>query len=474
MLCKVELTNNFITIIARNYLLEHISKKFTYRDISQAFTYGRFQKHNVRIVKLLKFQDEQHAGLPIGLFEELKKLLDNIENLNYQIVDHRQKYAHNFTDDEIKNCLNVELRPYQIDAVKMFLKEQQMIIKSATASGKTKIMAAIIRLLDVPTLVLAHKKDLVHQTEKKFREDGLINVGIVQGTNYRPDKITIATIQSARKIDPTIRQNFKMVFVDEVHRANAPTYQTLLSELVNAHYKLGLSATPFSKDKLHNALVKAWFGEAKFDLGAKQLVDEGWLAEPTIHIVPINKVTQRKKLKSGPKIYNRNIQEYGWVGAERGGIIHNHYRNEKIVELAKNAPEPVLVLVKNIIHGEKLNKMIPNSVFIYGDTKVEEREQAIKEFEEGKEIILIGSTILDEGIDIQELKTLIVTAGGKSFIRALQRLGRALRKTDTKREVVIYDFYDATNRYLERHSKARIDAYRKEGFNKIIVDKRQR
>lgn len=468
MLCKLELSNNFIQLTAKKYILDHISKTFTYRDISQAFVYGKFQKHNVKIIKLLEYRDDHHAILPIGLLDDLLELLKSIESLAFKIIDNRIKQSYDFTDQEIKNCVKIPLRDYQIESVKIFLKEQQMIIKAATGSGKTKVLAAIIKLLDVPTLVLMHKIDLIYQTQKKFKEDGLTNIGIVQGTNVATDKITLSTIQSAHKINNL--QQFEFIAVDEVHKASAPTYQDLLRQS-NARLKLGLSGTPFSKDKLHNALVKAWIGDIKFDLGAKSLIEQGYLAEPIIHMIPIDKVTQTKKLKSGVKTYTRNIEEYGWVGAERGGIIHNTYRNQKIAELAMSSPAPVLVLVKNIKHGEKLNKMIPNSVFIYGDTKVEDREQHIKEFETGKDIILIGSVILDEGIDIQELKSLIVCAGGRSFIRTLQRLGRALRRTKTKKEVLIYDFYDSTNKYLERHSNERIKAYKSEGFNKIISHK---
>jgi len=389
-----------------------------------------------------------------------------MESLIFKIVDNRIQQSYDFTDQEIRNCVKIPLRDYQISAVQTFLQEQAMIMKAATGSGKTKVLAAVIKLLDIPTLVLMHKIDLIYQTQKKFKEDGLTNIGIVQGNNVKTDKITLSTIQSAHKINNL--QQFKFVTVDEVHKASAPTYQNLLRQL-DTRLKLGLSGTPFSKDKLHNALVKAWIGDIKFDLSAKELIAQGFLAEPTIHMISIDKVTQTRKLKNGTKIYTRDIENYGWVGAERGGIIHNTYRNQKIAELAMSSPAPVLVLVKNIKHGEKLNKMIANSVFIYGDTSIEDRTNYIKQFEEGRDIILIGSTILDEGIDIVSLKTLIVCAGGKSFIRTLQRLGRALRRTKTKHKVLIYDFADTTNHYLERHSKERIKAYRKEGFDNIIT-----
>ena len=47
-------------------------------------------------------------------------------------------------------------------------------------------------------------------------------------------------------------------------------------------------------------------------------------------------------------------------------------------------------------------------------------------------------------------------------LTSLQRVGRALRKSEGKSKAMIVDFYDADNGMLERHSKARLKTYRKE------------
>jgi len=171
MICLIEIYNNILKLTAPKFVLDHISKHFTYKDISQAFVWGKFQKHNIKIVKLLKFYDRHHAGLPIGLLDELLNLLSSITNMQYKVVDKRHIKQYSFSKEQIKNCLSTELRPYQIEAVESFFKHKNMIIKAPTGSGKTKVMAAVVKLMNVKTLILCHKKDLVHQTFKRFEED---------------------------------------------------------------------------------------------------------------------------------------------------------------------------------------------------------------------------------------------------------------------------------------------------------------
>ena len=124
-------------------------------------------------------------------------------------------------------------------------------------------------------------------------------------------------------------------------------------------------------------------------------------------------------------------------------------------------------MIKKIRQGIILEEYIENSVFLYGGTDIAIREQAVKDFEAGKDIVLIASTIFDEGISINEIRNLIIAGGGASPIKAIQRLGRSLRITDIKKTVNVYDFMDKTNNILERHSKRRLKCYKEEGFEQI-------
>jgi superfamily II DNA or RNA helicase len=69
------------------------------------------------------------------------------------------------------------------------------------------------------------------------------------------------------------------------------------------------------------------------------------------------------------------------------------------------------------------------------------------------------------------MDVIIMAGGGKSNKQTVQRVGRALRKSEGKSKAMIIDFYDADNGMLERHSKARLKTYKKESefeINPII------
>jgi len=84
---------------------------------------------------------------------------------------------------------------------------------------------------------------------------------------------------------------------------------------------------------------------------------------------------------------------------------------------------------------------------------------------DGTEKVLISSSILDEGVDISGIDTLVLGAGGKSLRQTLQRVGRGLRKKKTgENKVDVYDFMDYTNKFLKNHSDERKKIYLNEGF----------
>ena len=116
-----------------------------------------------------------------------------------------------------------------------------------------------------------------------------------------------------------------------------------------------------------------------------------------------------------------------------------------------------------------LSKMIPGAVFLRGEDNLKTRMETIKKFNNGEIPVLIGSSILNEGISISNMKVLIMASGGLAKTQTVQKIGRVLRITKEKREGIFYDFIDTGNKYLLKHSKARITLYKKEGFDDITL-----
>lgn len=331
-------------------------------------------------------------------------------------------------------------------------------------SHNTEMFISLCNLMDKQTLILFSSIDLAHQTMRRMKKAG-VDAGIVQGKNVdEKHKVVMATIQSSHKLK---RSDYEMVVVDECHKINGNQYQEALRRY-DCRYRFGFSATPFIKSKkssakLRNARVKAWIGDLIYEVESKDLISENKLAKPYIYLIPIDKVYDK------PRDKELNIFEWDWQYAENKGIVENHYRNERIAEIANSVSGQTLILIKRIDHGEALKELIPDSVFLSGENTSNERDEVVEKFEKGEDFTLIASTIFDEGVDIKNVNNVIIAAGGASYIKILQRIGRGMRKMVNKHRVDIYDFYDKTNKILVRHSKERVDIARKEGFTNITL-----
>ena len=180
-----------------------------------------------------------------------------------------------------------------------------------------------------------------------------------------------------------------------------------------------------------------------------------FLTKPKIHILPAPSVTLEDD-DSYFEVYRKSITE-------------NDLRNQMITTLVgnfKEKPSKTLILVKDLAHAETLQKLIPGSLKLEGKDDLTTRQKTITQFVETKHSVLIGTTIMQTGVDIPEITHLINARGLKSEIATLQALGRALRIHESKSKVYIFDFKDQAP-YLIKHSKDRVKHYKSLNFEVI-------
>ena len=108
--------------------------------------------------------------------------------------------------------------------------------------------------------------------------------------------------------------------------------------------------------------------------------------------------------------------------------------------------------------------------FVYGGTELDKREgvRAMVE-EEDNAIIIASSGVYSQGINIKRLHNVVFTHPGKSRIRTLQSIGRALRRVNDE-EAILYDIVDdltngrKTKNYSLKHYQERFAIYKSEKF----------
>lgn len=252
-----------------------------------------------------------------------------------------------------------------------------------------------------------------------------------------------------------------------VSNSGANSYLKINKWCENAFYRYGLTGS-YTRTDGTDMVMHGVLSNVIYKITASELIKQGWLVRP--HITMIEVVL--KGWSSKPyKLAYKDITEY-----EETNIAIRDIAITKGLEERKQ----VLILVKQVDHGKYLESIIPNSVFLEGSMKAEERESYQDKFNDREIPVVIATAVFGEGIDIPNIDVLINARFQMSEIQTTQGIGRALRTTDGKNvfsdgysgkmSCEVYDFMVRKNKHLEKHSSERLKVYKKEKefFIKLI------
>lgn len=344
------------------------------------------------------------------------------------------------------------------------------VINAATNAGKTLIASAIHKsFINAKTIVLLNSTDLFNQALKEFPEilpD--TKLGFIKGKEYQQwGDFTVAMVQTLsrniKKFKNPLSQ-FDICITDECDLADNKTYKKVLNNTYNASVRVGMSGTVYlsklKKDELRNNNIRSYFGEELFKISKTDLIKKGYSTNLVIKILPGGK---------GESVPGDYRQEYENI------IINNTYREQQIINRLRfninRGRIPILVVCQFHNHVDRLYGLVEQEFgndfnVAYVHHKVADRKQIFSDFRDGKIDILVSSMIVKRGQNLPLIQVIINAAGGDSHENISQIMGRGERKHESKTKVIIEDFFD-DGKYLQRHSKHRINYYRKEGFKVI-------
>lgn len=355
------------------------------------------------------------------------------------------------------------LYDYQPKTVDALLRYGMMVAQVATGGGKSRIARLAYARIARPTLFLTTRSVLMYQMKDSFEENLKLRAGVIGEGVWAPRKgFNVAMVQTliAALKDPARRelvikflQYVEFVILEEAHEAGGNGYYEILQLCKNAHYRLSLTATPFMRDDGEsNMRLMAVSGPVGIRITERFLIERGILAKPYFKYISTPKPAKLFKSSS-------------WRKAYAVGIVENAHRNAEIIREALRAVHhglPVMILVQHTRHGTLLKEGIQrNSTgvaveYIHGKHEQDQRKAALSRLGSGKTNILIGSTILDVGVDVPSVGMVILAGGGKAEVALRQRIGRGLRAKKTGANVAyIVDFKDEHNNYLVNHAKQR-------------------
>lgn len=422
---------------------------------------------------------------PSGLVNIVKQTIEE-DNQSVEVIDQRKPIVNNAPIDISEKLakLGKVPRDYQVDILNAALANQKGIVRACTGSGKSLCTAMITAALNKPTNIYVIGLDLLKQFHDLFSSIfdepiGFVGNGVCD--IYRINIVSIWTVGKALNVkdivldDEFSKEKFDVAnevliqqmlvkanihLLDECHVASCDTIKSLMKH-IDPEVILGFSGTPF-RDDGSDLLITGILGEQIINVSASQLIERGVLVPPIIKFVSV------PSQSAGQNKYPQVYKDY---------IVENLVRNKLIVNATMslvNKGYGPLVLFKQIKHGKILAELFDEAeikyAMLYGNDTLERRTEVKQEFVDKKINVILASTIFDLGIDLPSISGLVLCGSGKSSIRCLQRIGRAIRGFPGKKQVAVIDFFDQI-RYLKGHSRTRFSVYKSEEGFQVLPSK---
>lgn len=385
------------------------------------------------------------------------------KNISLDIVDVANVFADKtlLVKPELKN---IELRPYQKEALEKWLENNKKgIIALPTGSGKSVIAIAALVEANVRTLIVAYTKEQIQQWRDfilKYTNIPSHTIGLFYGEEKKLAPITITTYQSGFRYINTISPYFGLLIVDEVHHLPADKFKYIALHTL-ANYRMGLSATPTREDGKHEELFPL-LGGIVYYKHPSELVEEGYLAPYKIITVKVKLKPEERKIYEQLRAKYRELAKgkrfeeileearRGYARAVEALKIHSELRQliamssskiDKAVEIARLEYErnnKIIIFTQYVDQAMEIARRL-NALILTGETPEIDRKKSLEEFKNSTRGILVVTTVGDEGIDIPDANIGIIVSGTGSRRQFIQRLGRLLRPKSRSAGAILYE-----------------------------------
>ena len=427
-------------------------------------------------------------SFPFGLLRRVEQLYKD-KGKSVEIVNERPTISPIQSTSVLDKLASINKNPYpyQLETLEAVKKYDNGIIRIATGGGKTLIITLMLAHFGKAATVYVIGTDLLYQMHKLLEMVLDTKVGIIGDGNCEICDINVASVWTVgqalglkgsnillldgsdkeKKLEKTKYKSIvdsmrrsKVHIFDECHLAACETIQTIYKNIRPEHI-YGLSASPW-RDDGKDLLIEAVFGSKIVDISASELILNGYLVRPTIKFITVPSYPGNKS-DPYPTVY----ADYVSNGPARNALVL-----KGAIKLVEQGYQP-LVSYMRLNHGVQLYNEISKHmpcILLSGNDSAKVRDEAKEKLEKREINCILASSIFDIGVDLPSLSGLIVASGGKSSIRALQRIGRTIRTYPNKQRVAIIDFVDNAP-FLLNHSVARRDIYSMESEFDVIWPK---
>jgi len=485
----VKVNEVFMQVVTEDQgLLREIRERFSYKIENAKYNPLVKAKKWDGIIRLFRMDQTLYVGLLPELIMLLKR---NRKTYTLEIDSEKVEIPSEEIDAYINDLSlyggssDIKAYDYQITALHTAIRNKRAVMKASTSAGKSLILFLFIRWLlehepERQILLVVPNVQLVYQLFKDFQtyatKDPEFDPGeFVQIMHDDSEKVivkpvVIVNVQAIMKQPKGWFLPFNAVVHDEVHRAKAKTFKDVLESCVNCDRRLGVTGT-LDGIELHELTIRGLVGKVYDIVSTREIIDSGRATELLVKMI----------LCKHPKEDIPRLREKDYM-QEREFIATSPARREMMYSLIKSLRGNTLVIYDLVekhltpMMTEYRKRNPKQNVFVVnGATPIEERERIREILESSDDNVLFCSYgTFSTGVNVKNLKNLVMAMGSKSVVRVKQTLGRMLRTHFSKDVAHVYDIVDDLRagtkgrpNYAFLHGKKRREYYKEDGY-KII------
>jgi superfamily II DNA or RNA helicase/HKD family nuclease len=299
---------------------------------------------------------------------------------------------------------------------------------AATGIGKTYLAAfAALELGAKSVLFVSHRKEHLTQASRTFER-------------VLPPQVraVFATIQSIARSPNLLDQHWDLLVIDEFHHAEAPSYERLRPVRDRTGtFLLGLTATP---ERTDGKDVLEWCDwNVAYEVRLAEAIERRWLLP--FHYFAVADETVDFADFNWRKVIGTELEEALSIPA-RVALIH-----KQALSYGFDGPKRATVgFCAGVKHAEfmaaQFNARGEVAAAVVGSQSVEEREALYRHLEDPANPLtwLFVADVLNEGVDIPAINSLLFLRPTESPTVFLQQLGRGLRLTPGCEVLTVLDF----------------------------------
>ncbi|MCL1948532.1 MAG: DEAD/DEAH box helicase family protein [Turicibacter sp.] len=308
------------------------------------------------------------------------------------------------------------------------------MVVMATGLGKTYLAGFFAKKFK-RILFIAHLEEILVQAQKSFRlvikdkSSGIYNGRMKEG---EADVVfaSIQTLSRKRHLENFALNDFDLIIVDEFHHASANTYQKVL-EYFKPQFLLGITATPDRND--FRDIYSICDGNVAYRIDFLEAIQRGWLSP--FEYFGVHDDTDYSQIR--------------WIG--------NRYDAEELAQVQlkedlafkilkaweKHKKTRTIVFCSSIRQATFLSRFFSENgyrtVALHSQSRDISRDTAISDLGDGNLDAIFTVDLLNEGVDIPTVDTLLFVRPTESLTIFTQQIGRGLRLHQSKEKCVVID-----------------------------------